>query len=183
VNTYLAPAARQALKRTLAQRRYAAKQKLKTRQLSEATHTRYRNAAFCKGVVGEGAGPPSLCDVRTRPGAVAPGTPGKRQRCLTADIVVAPPVRRRRFDPTDHPPRWLSENFTGPEPVIRLENPAYDPKRSLTASSVGRPVTTRQRTFAPEAPYTATEQRERPSQISAHTLDREAESFQLKLGV
>ena len=40
VNVYLAPDGRQALKRTLAQRRYAAKKKLKTIQLSHATHVR-----------------------------------------------------------------------------------------------------------------------------------------------
>jgi hypothetical protein len=40
LNTYLSPEGRQALKRTLAQRRYAAKRKLKTIQLSKATHAR-----------------------------------------------------------------------------------------------------------------------------------------------
>jgi len=50
VKAYLAPEARQALRRTLAQRRYAAKQKLKTIPLSEATHSRLASYAAKEGL-------------------------------------------------------------------------------------------------------------------------------------
>jgi len=55
LDTYLSPETRQALKRTLAQRRYAAKRKLKTIQLSKATHARLAAYAARQGLTLDGA--------------------------------------------------------------------------------------------------------------------------------